>query len=75
MKVGDIVKHTWPDSFNKYEGQNGVVVEINQWVDEGVAHRIKLDVKVLWSNGMVESFDESELDLVSVISEPQKGDE
>ena len=70
MKVGDIVKYTWPDSFNDYEGQNGVVVEINRWVDKGAPDRnFGIDVKVLWSNGKIESFDDSELELVSVINE------
>ena len=70
MKVGDIVKYTWPDSFNDYEGQNGVIVEINQWVDKGAPDRnFGIDVKVLWSNGKIESFDDSELELVSVINE------
>ncbi|MBG17681.1 MAG: hypothetical protein CMB52_05575 [Euryarchaeota archaeon] len=70
MKVGDIVKYTWPDSFNEYRGQSGIILEINQWVDRGAPDRnFGIDVKVLWSNGKVESFDESELDLVSIVSE------
>ena len=70
MKVGDIVKYTWPDSFNDYEGQNGVIVEINRWVDKGAPDRnFGIDVKVLWSSGKIESFDDSELELVSVVNE------
>tara|TARA_Y100001970_G_scaffold23041_2_gene26957 strand:- start:10746 stop:10973 length:228 start_codon:yes stop_codon:yes gene_type:complete len=70
VKVGDIVKYTWPDSFNEYRGQSGIILEINQWVDRGAPDRnFGIDVKVLWSNGKVESFDESELDLVSIVSE------
>ena len=70
MKVGDIVKYTWPDSFNDYEGQNGVIVDINHWVDKVAPDKnFGIDVKVLWSNGKIESFDDSELELVSVINE------
>ena len=70
MKVGDIVRYTSPDSFNDYEGQSGIVLEVNRWVDKGAPDRnFGIDVKVLWSNGQVESFDEVELDLVEVINE------
>ena len=70
MKVGDIVKYTWPDSFNEYEGQNGVIVEIAQWVDKGAPDRnFGIEVTVLWSDGRTESFDESEIDLVSAVDE------
>ena len=70
MRVGDIVRYTSPDSFNSYEGQSGIVLEVNQWVDKGAPGRnFGVDVKVLWSNGQVESFDEVELDLVEVINE------
>ena len=68
MKVGDVVRYASPDSFNDYEGQSGIVLEINNWVDKGAPDRnFGVDVKVLWSNGQVESFDEVELDLVEVI--------
>tara|TARA_B100001094_G_C18022049_1_gene715649 strand:+ start:462 stop:674 length:213 start_codon:yes stop_codon:yes gene_type:complete len=70
MKVGDIVKYTWPDSFNDYKGQNGVILEIVSWVDKGAPDRnFGVDVRVLWSNGKIESFDQSEIDLVRVIDE------
>ena len=70
MKVGDIVRYTSPDSFNDYEGQSGIVLEVNRWVDKGAPDRnFVIDVKVLWSNGQVESFDEVELDLVEVVDE------
>tara|TARA_E500000331_G_scaffold333703_1_gene358177 strand:+ start:55 stop:288 length:234 start_codon:yes stop_codon:yes gene_type:complete len=70
MKVGDVVKYTWPDSFNDYRGQSGIILEINKWVDKGAPDRnFGVDVKVLWSNGKVESFDEVEIDLVSVVNE------
>lgn len=70
MKVGDIVKYTWPDSFNDYENQTGVVLEVKHWVDKGAPDRnFGIDVKVLWSTGKIETFDESEIDLVSVVNE------
>ena len=69
MKVGDIVKYTWPDSFGDYEGSTGIILEVNKWVDKGAPDRnFGVEIKVLWSNGKVESFDEVELDLVSVIN-------
>jgi len=70
MKVGDIVKYTWPESFDECKGQNGVILEINHWVDKGAPDRnFGTEIKVLWSNGRVESFDESEVDLVKVVNE------
>ena len=70
MKVGDIVKFHYPDSFNEYERQNGVIVEINKWVDKDSPDRnFGIDVRVLWSNGKIESFDEIELDIIEVIDE------
>lgn len=69
MRVGDIVKYTWPDSFNNHEG-HGVILEINHWVDRGAPDRnFGVEIKVLWPDGRVESFDESEIDLVSTINE------
>lgn len=67
MKVGDVVRYTWPDSFNDYRGQSGIILEINKWVNN--RRFAGVDVKVLWSNGKVESFDEVEIDLVSVVNE------
>ena len=70
MKVGDVVRCVWPDSFSDYEGQSGIILEISQWVDKGAPDRnFGIDVKVLWSNGKVESFDESELDIIEVVDE------
>ena len=40
------------------------------WVDKGAPDRnFGVDVKVLWPNGQIESFDEHELDLVEVVNE------
>ena len=70
MKVGDVVRCVWPDSFSDYEGQSGIILEINQWVDKGAPDRnFGIDVKVLWSSGKVESFDDSELDIIEVVDE------
>lgn len=69
MKVGDIVKYTWPDSFNGCRG-HGIILEINCWVDKGAPDRnFGTDIKVLWPDGNVEKFDESEIDLVSIVDE------
>ncbi len=70
MKIGDIVKYTWPDSFNDYRGQNGIILEINHWVDKGAPDRnFGVEVKVLWSSGKVESFDDAELELVTIVND------
>ena len=68
MRVGDVVRTVWPDSFDYLKEQNGIILEINQWVDKGAPDRnFGADVKVLWSNGKVESFDESELDIIEIV--------
>lgn len=70
MKPGDMVKYTWPDSFNNYEGQVGIVAEVKHWVDKGAPDKnFGIDVKVLWSDGTIESFDEHELELIEVVND------
>ena len=71
MKTGDIVMYTWSaPSCDDYKSQNGIVLEVNPWVDSGAPDRnFGVDVKVLWSNGNVETFDEGELSLVEFINE------
>lgn len=70
MKAGDLVRYTWPDSFNAYRGQTGVVLEVNHWAEAGAPDKnFGVDVKVLWSNGRIESFDNTEIDIVEVIDE------
>lgn len=70
MKVGDLVRYTWPDSFNAYRGQTGVVLEINHWANERTPDKnFGTDILVLWPNGRVESFDNTEIDIVEVINE------
>jgi len=62
MKVGDVVRCVWPDSFSYLKEQSGIILEINQCSQSTI-----VDVRVLWSNGKVESFDESELDIIEVV--------
>lgn len=70
MKSGDLVKYSHPDSFNDYGDQVGIVTEVNHWVDKGAPDRnFGINVKVLWPNGQIETFDEHELDLVEVVNE------
>ena len=71
MKAGDVVRYTWSaPSCDDYKDQNGIVLEVNKWVDSGAPDRnFGVDVKVLWSNGQIETFDEVELSLAEVINE------
>jgi len=65
VKVGDLVKYAHPDSFDDCEDQIGVVVEVNSWVDKGAPDRnFGVHVLVAWPNGLIETFDEYEIDII-----------
>ncbi len=68
MKVGDLVKYTWPDSFNDYARMSGIVVESRQYshplLDGG---KPGVEIIVHWENGTIETFDESEIEIIEIV--------
>jgi len=65
MKVGDLVKYSWPDSFNDYARITGIVVESRSAHKEFVS--CNLEVVVHWEDGTIETFDELEVEIIKVI--------
>lgn len=70
FKVGDIVKHRFNhfvDVQSEVKMQSGIILRIDQWVDEGAPDRnFGIEVEVLWPDGIIELFDEIEIDLIEV---------
>lgn len=70
FKVGDIVKHRFNhfvDTQSEVKVQSGVILKINQWVDKGAPDRnFGVTIDVLWPDGTIELFDETEIDLIEV---------
>jgi hypothetical protein len=69
MKTGNLVKHVWPEAFDASRDQAGVVLEIDRWVDKKApCKNAGVEVKILWPDGRIESFDDTEISLVEVIT-------
>jgi hypothetical protein len=71
IKEGDLVMLAYPESFkNEKNRGTGLVVAVRVWESGNVSVRNSgVDVKVLWEDGSIESFDEIELDLLKRVNE------
>ena len=77
MRIGDVVEYkTWyweddPEVPDNFKRGLGTVLEVEHWVDSGAPDRnFGIHVTVLWSDGVVETMAEDDLD---VISSPELG--